>query len=81
MDTVNVIHPAPVEFSESEITRMPILRFFHYAHLPPRLQAISKPFCELASAVFRSKPIPGQETAACLRKLLEAKDCAVRDAV
>jgi len=59
-------------------TRYPILRFFAYAHLPPHLQAISKPFGELAEAVAARKPEGDAETATALRKLLEAKDAAVR---
>lgn len=60
----------------------PILRFFECAHLPPSLQAISKPFGDLAmSMVANGQPENGAETAAGLRKLLEAKDCAVRAAL
>ena len=54
-----------------------VLRFFDYAHLPPRLQEVSKPFCELAKAVAERAP-ESQETPVALRKLLEAKDAAVR---
>ena len=54
-----------------------ILRFFEYAHLPERLAAISKPFCEIAWHVALTTR-GGAERSACLRKLLEAKDCAVR---
>lgn len=55
----------------------PILQFFAYEHLPAHLQAISKPFCVLAHQMVDELPA-GAETAAGLRKLLEAKDCAVR---
>lgn len=34
----NEIHPAPAEFSEEQLAADPILRYFHYAHLPPQLQ-------------------------------------------
>lgn len=71
------IHPAPVEFTPDEVAIDPILRFFHYAHLPPSLQARSKPFCDLARLIFDTTPRNAERTAA-LRKLLEAKDCAVR---
>jgi hypothetical protein len=57
--------------------KYPILKYFEYEHLPPALAAISKPFCELARQMSDDLP-QGAETAACLRKLLEAKDCAVR---
>lgn len=57
-----------------------ILRFFEYAHLPEHLQVISEPFCELAHkmAVGSIGSATTEETAAGLRKLLEAKDCFVR---
>lgn len=55
----------------------PILKFFKYAHLPGRLQEVSKPFCDLAHKMAEELP-PCDETSAGLRKLLEAKDCAVR---
>ncbi len=57
-----------------------ILRHFDYAHLPERLAAVSRPFCELAYTVADTLPAD-PETTVCLRKLLEAKDCAVRAAV
>ncbi len=58
----------------------PILKYFKYEHLPERLQKTSAPFAELARAVARDMPA-GPEVSACLRKLLEAKDCAVRAAL
>ncbi len=54
-----------------------VLKFFSYAHLPAHLQAVSKPFCELAEEVAARAP-DNQETTIALRKLLEAKDAAVR---
>jgi hypothetical protein len=54
-----------------------LLQFFAYAHLPPHLQAISKPFGELAEWMVATLPANAERTAG-LRKLLEAKDCAVR---
>ena len=80
LDMTNEIHPAPVEFNADEIALDPILRFFHYAHLPPVLQARSKPFCELARLIFDTTPRNAERTMA-FRKLLEAKDCAVRAAL
>lgn len=56
-----------------------ILQYFEYQHLPKDLQAVSRPFCELAHALDQA--LGGPELEACLRKLLEAKDCAVRAAV
>lgn len=56
--------------------REPLLQFFEYAHLPAHLQAASKPFCELAYSIMDLPRNPERTVA--LRKLLEAKDCAVR---
>lgn len=55
----------------------PMLQFFAYAHLPTNLQADSKPFHELANRICETLPRNPERTVA-LRKLLEAKDCAVR---
>ena len=71
------IHPAPIEFTQDEIASDPILQFFHYAHLPPRLQAVSMKFCETARFMIDALPRNAERSAG-LRKLLEAKDCAVR---
>ncbi|MEW4569336.1 hypothetical protein AB1L88_15835 [Tautonia sp. JC769] len=54
-----------------------MLKWFDYAHLPERLQVISKPFGDLASAICDTVE-PGPERTVALRKLLEAKDAAVR---
>jgi len=70
-------HPSPVEFTEAEIAADPVLKFFHYAHLPPALQAISGPFCNMARMIIDTLP-RNRERSVALRKLLEAKDCAVR---
>ncbi len=53
------------------------LRFFAYSHLPARLQEVSRPFCDLAHATLHRAPWD-PETAVAIRKLLEAKDAAVR---
>lgn len=67
-----------------------ILQFFAYEHLPPHLQAVSKPFCDLARQIVEPSEVTGaappsqfplprnQERTVALRKLLEAKDAAVR---
>jgi hypothetical protein len=55
----------------------PIMQFFQYKHLPEHLQVISKPFGELAESVVKTLPRNPERTVA-LRKLLEAKDAAVR---
>lgn len=70
-------HPAPIEFSAAEIGQDPLLRFFHYAHLPPALRPVSEAACTLARAMVDTVPRNAERTAG-LRKLLEAKDCFVR---
>ena len=57
-----------------------LLRYFEYAHLPPRLQAVSKPIGDLAHELVDQLP-DGPELTTGLRKLLEAKDCLVRAAL
>jgi hypothetical protein len=54
-----------------------ILQFFSYAHLPAELQAVSQTFYDLACRIVQSLPRNPERTVA-LRKLLEAKDAAVR---
>lgn len=71
------IHPAPGEFSSDELSADPILRHFHYSHLPDRLRGISSRFYVLARIIVDDVPRNAERTVA-LRKLLEAKDCAVR---
>lgn len=71
------IHPAPTEFSADQLAIDAILRYFHYSHLPAVLQGASKPFCDLARHVIETLPRNAERTVA-LRKLLEAKDAAVR---
>lgn len=53
-----------------------IEQFFSYSHLPANLQEISKPFADLAAVVLTLPRNPERTVA--LRKLLEAKDAAVR---
>lgn len=55
----------------------PILQYFSYDHLKEDLKEVSKPFCELAHQVVNTLPRNPERTVA-LRKLLEAKDAAVR---
>lgn len=56
------------------------MKFFEYAHLPEKLQIVSKPVGELAKTINEALP-EGAEKAAGMRKLLEAKDCFVRAAM
>lgn len=77
--------PAPIQQADH------ILQFFSYKHLPPHLQLVSMPFCQLAHAIVGGDnteesgsvtfgpPLPrNPERTVALRKLLEAKDAAVR---
>ncbi|MEU3976901.1 hypothetical protein [Streptomyces bacillaris] len=57
-----------------------LLRYFEYDHLPPHLQAVSKPCGDLAQELVDALS-DGPELTAGLRKLLEAKDCFVRAAL
>jgi hypothetical protein len=53
-----------------------MLQFFSYDHLPEALANISKPFGDLALRLMGLPRNPERTSA--VRKLLEAKDCAVR---
>lgn len=54
-----------------------MLQFFAWEHLPAHLQEVSKHFVGIANMMVSSLPRNPERTAG-LRKLLEAKDCAVR---
>lgn len=54
-----------------------MLQFFTHSHLPDHLARVSLPFCQLAEEICATLPSNPERTVA-LRKLLEAKDCAVR---
>lgn len=54
-----------------------IIQFFAFDHLPQHLQEVSGPFCTLAMSMVKTLPRNPERTVA-LRKLLEAKDVAVR---
>lgn len=53
-----------------------VLKFFAFMHLPEPLRSTSAKFCDLAVEVANASSNP--ETTVALRKLLEAKDAAVR---
>jgi hypothetical protein len=57
-----------------------LLQFFDYQHLPEHLQTVSAPFFHMARSMVDLLP-PNPERSTALRKLLEAKDCAVRAAI
>lgn len=54
-----------------------ITQFFAWSHLPPFLQEVSKSFAAMADHLVATLPRNPERTIA-LRKLLEAKDAAVR---
>lgn len=54
-----------------------IMQFFAFAHLPPHLADVLRPFGEMAGRIVETIPRNPERTVA-LRKLLEAKDAAVR---
>lgn len=55
----------------------PIIKYFTYQHLPPKLQAVSQAMSEVALLMDGELPDCAEKSAG-LRKLLEAKDCFVR---
>lgn len=55
----------------------PMLQFFTWEHLPAHLASMSKEFASLANHLVSHAP-RNPERVVALRKLLEAKDCAVR---
>ncbi len=65
---------------DADLLNEPMLKFFQYKHLPPHLQFVSQMFGEVAAQIAKTQPRTPERTV-CLRKLLEAKDCAVRNAL
>jgi len=57
-----------------------MMKWFSYDHLPEHLQDTSKAFFTLAESCCHTLD-PGPERTVALRKLLEAKDAAVRAAL
>ena len=53
------------------------MQFFAWGHLPEHLATISEPFGRMAEQIIATLPRNPERTVA-LRKLLEAKDAAVR---
>ncbi|XDF79193.1 hypothetical protein AAFX60_018720 [Aliivibrio fischeri] len=54
-----------------------ILKHFNFQYLPDHLKKVSQPFSDVANNVVLLLP-DNEEREIALRKLLEAKDCAVR---
>ena len=57
-----------------------MLKWFEFAHLPVHLQGVSSKFYDVACSLCAMVQ-PGPERTVAFRKLLEAKDAAVRAAV
>ena len=57
-----------------------LLRFFEFEHLREPMRSVSKRYSELAYWTASETPSGPEQTVA-LRKLLEAKDCAVRSSL
>ena len=74
-----MIHEIQPE-AEARESVEPILQFFTWQHLPDRLKVVSMPFGMMAQRLVETLPRNPERTVA-LRKLLEAKDCAVRAAM
>lgn len=70
----------PLDPSDTTKAPHPILRYFSYTHLPEPVQTVSKFICDLAFDLDQILP-DGPEKSTALRKLLEAKDAAVRSAL
>lgn len=66
--------PKPLEQLSAPVKH--VLQFFAHQHLPLPLRVVAGRFADLAEEVARGPQNP--ETTVALRKLLEAKDCAVR---
>jgi N-methylhydantoinase A/oxoprolinase/acetone carboxylase beta subunit len=70
----------PSESTDPSAPVDPMLVHFAFQHLPEDLKVASLPFAMTAARIVDTLPASA-ERSVCLRKLLEAKDCAVRAAV
>jgi hypothetical protein len=66
--------------SNDDAQAEPIMRFFSYGHLPDHLQEAAEVFAIAATWAVENLP-RNPERSVALRKLLEAKDAAVRAAL
>jgi hypothetical protein len=67
---------SPTACQEVNLLPTTTIKYFAWSHLPAHLQAVSRPFGELAEKMETETP-DGPEKSAGMRKLLEAKDCFV----
>lgn len=77
-ETELLSRPRDKKIIEEKQKQWPVLGYFDYEHLPPALQKISRPFGEMAWHLALGEVVNPAEMAVALRKLLEAKDAAVR---
>jgi hypothetical protein len=77
LETAKAQEEAVAKARDEAPQRDRMMQFFVYAHLPAHLATISAPFGQLAEQIVATLPSNPERTVA-LRKLLEAKDCAVR---
>jgi hypothetical protein len=77
---IHEVQDAPTTDAPTTDAPEAILHHFRWGHLLHELQAVSVPFGLLAARVVTTLP-PGPERSVALRKLLEAKDAAVRAAM
>jgi hypothetical protein len=83
MNDINAALNIDIELDPSMDSRLaeePMLQWFRYSHLPDKLKVVSQQFCGLANRITLWLPRNAERTVA-LRKLLEAKDAAVRAAI
>lgn len=71
------LHVHEVQPGEAEPPEDYFLKLFKWDHLPEHLQAVSRPFAMTAHRLVAQLPSNAERVVA-LRKLLEAKDAAVR---
>lgn len=78
------MEPSDVEIADGLKTHREngeqLARYFAFAHLQMPLREVSKHFAKLALLMLDNLPRNAERTAG-LRKLIEAKDCAVRAAL
>ncbi len=67
----------PSEQPQDEKPAERMMKWFEFKHLPEHLQVVSVKFWEVACSICALVD-PGPERTVALRKLLEAKDAAVR---
>jgi hypothetical protein len=66
------------DYAEMNPYHVRMLRYFECDHLPEHLREVSRMFQAIAWRLGQEADTDPAEMSAALRKLLEAKDCAVR---